>query len=272
MADAEDVSIKYILEDEELVLAECRSRGITDEKDDLRREALGKAVRVLETDERDMTVLCRVPATGDIWFALECLAHLRPKPPDDMDHHYYGQYQSHLSHEETALALVEQSGVEAMHVSYEEHYKGLHSEALRKLHDLESELRVGRTTMAEAKDAAKELQFQLKEEEAARLKYAQKLESLRKKVAARLREQKQLMETVRHQEERVAMVSKSRDEYLELVTHMFDKKHQLKDKLVYLPKGRQEEHAGGKRNGGSSDVRRASPQSYPGGRVPLSHK
>merc|ERR1712054_313033 len=119
MEEAEDLSIKYIIDDEELVLAECRGRGITDEKDDLRKEALGKAIRVIEADYDDETVLCRVPASGDIWFALECLAHLRPKPAEDLDHHYYGQYQHHLSHEETALALVEETGIEAMHVSEE---------------------------------------------------------------------------------------------------------------------------------------------------------
>jgi hypothetical protein len=231
MEEALDPSVKCILNNKEEVLKACRDKDLKADKDDLRIQCLGRSLRVVEADHRDNTVMCRVPAVGDVWFPINALAHLRPKPSEDMAHHYHGRYGKHLSAQEGALATIHGHEYGAKPKTTVDFADTSHAEALRKLHDLESELRVGRQTVMEAQDAMNELQRELKQEEDARLKLAQKLTSLRKKVAARTKEQHHLRDTLKHQDERREFVSKSKNEYLGMVHSLFDKKKQLKEKL-----------------------------------------
>jgi hypothetical protein len=231
MEEALDPSVKCILNNKEEVLKACRDKDLKADKDDLRIQCLGRSLRVVEADHRDNTVMCRVPAVGDVWFPINALAHLRPKPSEDLAHHYHGRYGRHMSAQEGALATIHGHEYGAKPKTTVDFADTSHAEALRKLHDLESELRVGRQTVMEAQDAMNELQRELKQEEDARLKLAQKLTSLRKKVAARTKEQHHLRDTLKHQDERREFVSKSKNEYLGMVHSLFDKKKQLKEKL-----------------------------------------
>lgn len=222
MDEATDHTIKFIYGDKEDVLQMCRKAGLSEDNDDLRIEALSKSARVLDKDHDAGTVLCRIPAVGDLWFPLTALAHSRPKPPDDMEHHYFGQYGHHLSMEEAMLTEFDMEDL-IEHKSSESIDRAKDTEAMRKIHDLESELRVGRMTVQEAREAGAELQGHLAEEQKACLLEARKLHILKEKVAVQMRERERLHEELGYQERRIDMVAGAKDDYRHMLQRNQDK-------------------------------------------------
>jgi len=216
--DAVPFTIKCVLKDNVAVKAACRAAGIGPENDRLRSKALGKVVRILHKDVKDRTIKCRVPRIGDLWFGLGALCQLRPKTTKD----------------EKKKKKVESgdsgkgSSEGGMSVSSE---TGHHEEVLRKIYDLETEKRIGQQTVTEAINAVSELKWQQVKEKTERSKLHQKILGLRKKLVSRAREHRRLAQEATRQEERLNILTGSRDEYMELVRSLLEEQRKWQKTL-----------------------------------------
>jgi len=232
--EAENMRTKIIIDDEQVVLAACRKCGIQEEHDGLRVQALGKVIRVLEVDERDDTVLCRIPSVGDIWFGLGALAHREAKPADHF--HYHGHYHHHMAPQEVAEAMKMNQDESELTIAIEnvaapDPEQIAQEEAIQKVHDLETELRIGRQTTSEARQAIAELRLLLREEQGARSKTAQKLQAVRMNVLSLKQENERLVQEIRVQNERARLVKESREEYHDRVHGLFQNTNRLAERL-----------------------------------------
>mmetsp|Transcript_60169 Transcript_60169/g.105411 ORF Transcript_60169/g.105411 Transcript_60169/m.105411 type:complete len:1208 (+) Transcript_60169:107-3730(+) len=221
--EAPEFSVKKVLNDEDAVLRACRAAGIGTENDQQRIDALDLPVRIVERDEHDNTVKCRVPGVGDIWFGLAALTHVRPQPGAQwaMPLEAQGNGLTHAASEDTGISPGTSHSA-----------PGSSDDMLKKAGDLEAEIRTGRQVVSEALHAVSELEWRVVKESEEKSKIAAKFQLLKKKVVQLTRENRRLKEEERRQEERLNIVGTSRDEYLELVSTLLDENKRLKSKLA----------------------------------------
>jgi len=210
--DAVEFSVKRVVNDEAAVMAACHTAGIGAENDHMRIRALGKVVRIMQNDPVDKTVKCRVPGVGDTWFGLGALSQLRPC----------------VIEEDTKKGSSE-AGISAS--SEEVAGQQAHEEVMRRIGDLETEKRIGQQTVTEAINAVSELKWQQVKEKTDRAKLQQKILGLKKKMVSRAKEHRLLAQEAVRQEERLAILSQSKDEYKELVINLREEHKKLQEKL-----------------------------------------
>jgi len=275
-------SVKQILEDEATVLEACRAAHIGHENDSLRRNSLGRMVRVLQVDASDSSVKCRVPGVGDVWFGLGALTHVRPltmaptsapKPlRSSADSDGWGQTgaiaASHGGEGESGARFIERGGAPALgkrHSPGNSSSAGLTQEGYqRKANDLEADLQVGRQSVTEALAAVEELERRLLREQREKAKLDEKMQLLKQQVASMGRDSVKLMKEAKRQEERHSVIESSRKEYYELVQMMSAKGQDLRAQLREITFGR----SGSKPRKGSTLPKEPMP---PRVRLPFGH-
>jgi hypothetical protein len=217
--DVEDFSIKRVREDMDEVLEACRESDIGERDDKKRQRAAGMTCRVIKRDPTHPSLKCRVPGLGDIWFGCRALEHLRSPEAD-------------FSSLKQAKAAGERGGAtEAGGDGDGEGEEDLQDTLLRAVNDLETEKRFGEQTVTEAINAVSELKWQQVKEKTDRSKLHQKIQGLKKKVISRHREHRKLAQETARQEERLEIVTKSRDEYMELRDNLMAEKQRLERKM-----------------------------------------
>jgi len=187
--------VKQVIEDKTQLIQACRKAGLSTESDDLRMEAAGQPVRVLQYDATDGTVKCRVPDCIDLWFGLGAL---RDAGPDQR--------------EEGGMML----------------------QAKKRAIELQTELKQGRQTVTEALAAVSELQWRLSKGQEEKQKIQTKTTQLKKKVVALKRENVRLIDDTQRQDERLGVVGSSREDYEELVAKMDRENQKLKSELANI--------------------------------------
>lgn len=221
MEDAVEFSVKRIVDDEGAVLKACRLAGIGQENDYQRTRAVGKVVRIMQKDVTDRTVKCRIPRVGDIWFAIGALCQLRPKAID------LAEELAKKSEEDKAGAS--DSGYGDSEFGKEQ------EEIVRRINDLVTEKMIGQQTVTEAINAVSELKWQQVKEKTDRSKLHQKILGLKKKLVSRAREHRKLAQEASRQEERLTILTQSRDEYRDLVSSLLEEKRKLQERLGHAP-------------------------------------
>jgi len=219
-----------VVRSEQTIKAACRSSGIGDEHDSLRVASLGKTVRVIRKDPSDNTIKCRVPGIGELWFApgsLQCLQRMQELPNKQ-----HAKLLARQGSEDRMSFFSESSEIASQ--TDEDMQQGPQTELLRKINDLESEKRLGQQTVTEAINAVSELKWQQVKEKTDRAKLHQKIQGLKKKLISRHREHRRLAQEAGRQEERLNIVTKSRDEYAELAQNLTMEKRRLEDKLAQI--------------------------------------
>jgi len=217
--DAEAFSIKRIKEDIDEVLDACRDSEIDETEDKLRKQATGKICRVIMSDPTHPSLRCRIPGLGDLWFGCAALEHLRSPQKDVMS----------MRQARAASADRQVSSHDSI-----EDGEGRDLELLRIVNDLETEKRFGEQTVTEAINAVSELKWQQVKEKTDRSKLHQKIQGLKKKVISRHRLHRSLAQETARQEERLEIVTKSRDEYRDLLQNLIAERERLERRLGSL--------------------------------------
>jgi len=231
LEDAVDFSVKRVLQDEAAVVRACRVCAIGAENDEQRARSLGEAVRILQKDARDNTVKCRVPGIGDIWFGLGALSQLRPLAIADAD---YSEARGKKDRFRETTYDTDRESHSGMSVSSETDGKQHAEEVLKRIYEMEIERRIGQQTVTEAINAVSELKWQQVKEKTDKSKLHQKILGLRKKLVSRAREHRRLSQEASRQEERLGILTQSRDEYMDLVSNLGKEKKKLEDRLKML--------------------------------------
>jgi len=191
-----------VLNDEPMVLSACRAAGIGTVFDHLRRQALGRLVEVLERDERDGTVRCRVPDVGDVWFAVGAFA---PKLKDELG----GEGSSTtISDRSTSCEVLE-----------------------RRIQNLEQELRVGRETTQEAVQAVSELQGRFQSVREEKKRGIERFQLLRQRAVSLNKDNREQCERLRASQLELKTLAHERDKLMERVRALADDNHELESQL-----------------------------------------
>jgi len=187
--------VNQVIEDKMELLRACRKAGLTTENDDLRMEAAGQPVRVLQYDANDGTVKCRVPDCIDLWFGLGALRDARPDQREE---------------------------------------GGMMLQAKKRAIELQTELKQGRQTVTEALAAVSELQWRLSEGQEEKQTIHTKTNQLKKEIVALKRENIRLIDDTQRQEERLGVVGSSREDYEALVAKMERENQKLRSELANI--------------------------------------
>jgi len=187
--------VKQVIEDKTQLIQACRKAGLSTESDDLRMEAAGQPVRVLQYDATDGTVKCRVPDCIDLWFGLGALRDAHPDQKEE---------------------------------------GGMTFQAKKRAMELQTELKQGRQTVTEALAAVSELQWRLSQGQEEKQKIQTKTNQLKKKIVALKRENVRLIDDTQRQDERLGVVGSSREDYEELVAKMDRENKKLKSELANI--------------------------------------
>jgi len=188
-----------VLCDEQAVLVACRAAGISPQHDDRRRAAIGRRVQVLEHNERDAIVRCRL--RSGLEFQLPVAAFVPPR----------------LKHEFSTEGSMTTS----------ERSEGARTALESRLQDLEHELRVGRKTVADAVSVVNRLRTNLLQRRADNDRSVEKFRLLRRK-AVLLKEENDA-QCVRYEQGKVRLkrLTSERDEYYELAKSLAEENQQL---------------------------------------------
>lgn len=108
-------------------------------------------------------------------------------------------------------------------------------EIVRRINDLVTEKMIGQQTVTEAINAVSELKWQQVKEKTDRSKLHQKILGLKKKLVSRAREHRKLAQEASRQEERLTILTQSRDEYRDLVSSLLEEKRKLQERLGHAP-------------------------------------
>jgi len=187
-----------LLADEHLVLSACRAAGISPKYDALRRTALGRVMKIVERDERDGTVLCKLEGVGSVWFPV---AAFTPK----------------TNGETTEESTTVSAG------------SGLESE--RKLQELEQELQVGKDTVSLGIQTLNELHARLEIIRNTKKRGVEKFQEKRREAVLLSRENRERRARWQEGQARLKGLTVERDEYFERVKTLVEENRELEMKL-----------------------------------------
>lgn len=192
-----------LMSDADALLTICRAAGLSSQTDEKRRLAAGRVAKVVERDDNHGVVRGHVPGIGDVWFPLAAFIGKATAQTD------------------TLLDELESSAPS----------QASEASGPVKIQELETELEVGRETVAEALQAVGELHGRLQRTRAEKRHAIDRFHQLRNRAVQLSKENRQHRERFQEQQDGLKTITQERDDFYDKVKSLVEENQELKSAI-----------------------------------------